>query len=106
MVPPILPQEATKSAPPFAGSAGRFAILDPVLVRSWRVDVIKTEAIIMFTVDHINELRAELAECIFTKAERAQLEAELITLIAEREAAAKAEADTIPEVPLALSRSC
>jgi hypothetical protein len=26
-----------------------------------RVDVTKTEAIIMFTVDHINELRAELA---------------------------------------------
>jgi hypothetical protein len=60
----------------------------------------------MFTVDHINELRAELAECIFTKAERAQLEAELITLIAEREAAAKAEADAVPEVPLGLGTGC
>jgi hypothetical protein len=106
MAPPILPQEATKSAPPFAGSAGRFALLDPVLVRSSRLDVIKTEAIIMFTVDHINELRAELAECVFTKAERAQLEAELITLIAEREAAANALEDTVPEVPLGLGASC
>jgi hypothetical protein len=50
----------------------------------------------MFTVDHINELRAELAGCVFTKAERAKLETELIALIAEREAAAKAEADTVP----------
>ena len=98
MVPPILPQEATKSAPPFAGSAGRFALLDPVLVRSLRVDVIKTEAIIMLTVDHINELRAELAECVFTKTERARLKDELAALIAQRDGGEQAEADAALQV--------
>ena len=76
-------QEATKSAPPFAGSAGRFAILDPVLVRSSPVDVIKTEATIMVIIDQINELRAELANCALTKKERVAAEAELAALIAE-----------------------
>jgi hypothetical protein len=93
MVPPILPQEATKSAPPFAGSAGRFAIPDPVLGRTLRVDVIKTEAIIMFISDQINELRAELAGCVFSKAERAKVEAELAALIAEREAVEQCDVD-------------
>jgi len=60
----------------------------------------------MFVVDHINELRAELAGCVFTKAERAKLEAELIVLIAEREAAAKALADSVPKVPLGFTASC
>ena len=104
--PPILPQEATKSAPPFAGSAGRCAILDPVVGRSWCVDVIKTETIIMFISDQINELRAELAGCVFTKVQRARLEAELIALIAEREAAAKAEADAVPKAPPGVSAGC
>jgi hypothetical protein len=51
----------------------------------------------MFTVDHINELRAELAECVFTKTERARLTAELAALIAEREAAEQADADAALE---------
>jgi hypothetical protein len=92
-----LPQEATKSAPPFAGSAGRFAILDPVLGRSWCVDVIKTEAIIMFTVNHISELRAELAECVFTKTERAKLKAELAALITQRDVGEQDDADAALE---------
>ena len=40
---PNFVEEATKSAPPFAGSADRLAILAPVLERTSRVDVIKTE---------------------------------------------------------------
>ena len=60
----------------------------------------------MFTVDHINELRAELAECVFTKTERARLKAELAALIAEREAVAKAEVDAVAEVPLGLGAGC
>ena len=51
----------------------------------------------MFTVDHINELRAELAECVFTQAERARLKAELAALIAEREAAEQADPDAALE---------
>ena len=82
MVPPIL-SKATKLAPPFAGSAGRFTILDPVLVRSSPVDVIKTETTIMAIIDQINELKAELASCALTKKERIAAEAELATLIAE-----------------------
>jgi hypothetical protein len=58
-----------------------------------RVDVIKTEAIIMFISDQINELRAELAECVFTKAERAKLEAELAALVIERQAAEQSDGD-------------
>ena len=37
----------------------------------------------MFTIDHINELRAELAECFFSKYERRALEAELAALVSE-----------------------
>jgi hypothetical protein len=95
-VPPIL-SKATKSAPPFAGSAGHFAILDPVLGRTRRVDVIKMETN-MFVVDHINELRAELAGCVFTREERRRVEAELAALIAERDAAERAEVDALAEV--------
>jgi hypothetical protein len=39
----------------------------------------------MFKIDHINELRAELAGCFFTKNERKQIEAELAALLAERD---------------------
>ena len=92
--PPVLSQTATKSAPPFAGSAGRLAILAPVLGRTSRVDVIKTEAN-MFTVDHINELRAELAGCFFSKRMRRALEAELAALISERDAQEKVEAKAV-----------
>jgi hypothetical protein len=93
-----LPRAATKSAPPIAGFAGRSAILDPVLPHSSPVDVIKTETIIMSIIDHINELRAELNECLFRKEERAELEAELGALIAERDAAEKAAADAFLEI--------
>ena len=96
--PPILPQAATKSAPPIAGVAGRSAILDPVLLRSSPVAVIKTETNIMFLNDQINELRFELNECAFTKAERAAVEAELAALYAQRDAAEKAEADEFLEI--------
>ena len=46
----------------------------------------------MFTIDHINELRAELAGCFFSREERRALEAELAALLAERDALGKAEA--------------
>jgi hypothetical protein len=39
----------------------------------------------MFNIDHINELRAELAGCCFTKNERRQIEGELAALLAERD---------------------
>jgi hypothetical protein len=91
-----LSRRATKSAPPFAGSAGRFAILDPVLGRTCRVDVIKTETKNMCIIDHINELRAELAGCVFAKDERSEIEAELAALVAERDAKGRAEAEVFP----------
>ena len=97
-MPPILPRVATKSAPPIAGSAGRCAIRDPVLLRSSPVAVIKTETDIMFLNDQINELRFELNECTFTKAERAAVESELATLYAQRDAAEKAEADEFLQI--------
>ena len=49
----------------------------------------------MFTIDHINELRAELAGCFFSKDERRALEAELAALVAERDAQAKVEAKAV-----------
>jgi hypothetical protein len=97
-VPPILPCAATKSAPPIAGFAGRFAILDPALLRSSPVAVIKTETNSMFLNDQINELRLELTECTFTEADRLALEAELAALYAQRDAAEKAEADAFLEI--------
>ena len=45
----------------------------------------------MFTIDHINELRVELAGGFFSKNERLALEAELAALIAERDAQEKVE---------------
>ena len=48
----------------------------------------------MFTIDHINELRSELAGCFFSRDERRTLEAELAALLAERDALEKAESDT------------
>nr|WP_172691391.1 MULTISPECIES: hypothetical protein [Agrobacterium tumefaciens complex] len=50
------------------------------------VDVIKKETINMTTLDQINELRAELRSCYFTKTERAMAEAELATLVAKAQA--------------------
>ena len=49
----------------------------------------------MVTIDHINELRAELAGCFFSKDERRALEAELAALISERDAQEKAEAKAV-----------
>ncbi|MET3595216.1 putative transcriptional regulator [Mesorhizobium shonense] len=43
----------------------------------------------MTTIDQINELRAELCSCYFTKEERAAAEAELAALIAQEQAAAE-----------------
>ncbi|WCK80380.1 MULTISPECIES: hypothetical protein [Rhizobium/Agrobacterium group] len=40
----------------------------------------------MTTLDQINELRAELRSCYFTKAERAMAEAELAALVAKAQA--------------------
>ena len=93
-----MPREATKSAPPIAGSAGRCAILDPILLRSSPVAVIKTETDNMFINHQINELRLELTECAFTKADRVALEAELAALYAQRDAAEKAEAEAFLEI--------
>ena len=92
-----MPRGATKSAPPFAGSAGRLAILDPVLARTRLVNVIKTETKQMFNIDHINELRAELAGCFFTKSERRQIEGELAALLAERDDKGVSDAETCRE---------
>ena len=49
----------------------------------------------MFTIDHINELRSELAGCFFSKNERLALEAELAALIAERDAQGTVEAKAV-----------
>lgn len=38
----------------------------------------------MSPIDHVAELRAELAQCLLTKRERAQLEAELRRALAAR----------------------
>ena len=43
------------------------------------------------TIDTIEELRAELRECVFTPSERKALEAELADLIRERNEALAAE---------------
>ena len=40
----------------------------------------------MTTLDQINELRAELRSCYFTKTERAMVEAELVALVAQAQA--------------------
>ncbi|TCR74083.1 hypothetical protein [Rhizobium sp. BK376] len=40
----------------------------------------------MTTLDQVNELRAELRSCFFTKTERAMAEAELATLVAQAQA--------------------
>ena len=95
--PPILPRRATKSAPPFAGAAGRVAVLDPVLARTRPVNVIKTATKQMFNIDHINELRAELAGCGFTKSERRRIEGELAALLADRDDKGVGEIETHPE---------
>lgn len=51
----------------------------------------------MFNIDHINELRAELAGCFFTKSERGRLEGELAALLAERDDKGAGEAETSRE---------
>ncbi len=60
----------------------------------------------MFNIDHINELRAELNECIFTKDERNEIEAELAALIAERDAVEKTETDAFLEFSRELDAGC
>ena len=52
----------------------------------------------MFNIDHINELRAELAGCCFTKNERRQIEGELAALLAERDDKGVGETETRPEI--------
>lgn len=54
----------------------------------------------MFLEDMINELRAELDACIFSKTERAAVEAELATLLAQRDAFAKAEPGALKDIAL------
>ena len=51
----------------------------------------------MFNIDHINELRAELAGCYFTKSERGRIEGELAALLAERDDKGVGEAETYRE---------
>jgi len=78
------------SAPPLAGFAGRFAIPDPLRsgpVRSLRLH---DEEPIMCIIDHISDLRAELAGSILTPQERAMLEAELAAALAARAEACRA----------------
>jgi hypothetical protein len=60
-----------------------------------RVAVIKTETIIMHTIDQIFELRAELHSCFLTKAERAKAEADLAALIAHEQAESETRAKEI-----------
>jgi len=43
----------------------------------------------MTTIDHLNELRAELRSCYFTRKERIAAEAELAALIAQEQAEAE-----------------
>nr|WP_278116331.1 hypothetical protein [Mesorhizobium sp. WSM4875]WIE94748.1 hypothetical protein P9270_029905 [Mesorhizobium sp. WSM4875] len=43
----------------------------------------------MTTIDHINELRAELRSCSFTRKERIAAEAELAALVAQEQAEAE-----------------
>jgi uncharacterized membrane protein len=66
-------------------------------VRTRPVNVIKTETKKMFNIDHINELRAELAGCCFTKSERRQIERELAALLAERDDEEEDAAETYRE---------
>ena len=87
-----------KISSPSAGSAGRFAILDPVLRRPSPVAVIKTEIANMILEDMINVLRAELEGCILSKRERATAEAELATLVAQRDAFRKTGADAFKDI--------
>ena len=47
--------------------------------------------------DQIQELRAELRSCFFTKAERAKAQAELAALIAQEQAESKKRAEDIHE---------
>ena len=51
----------------------------------------------MFNIDHINELRAELAGCFFTKSERRRIEGELAALLAERDEKGVGEAESYRE---------
>jgi hypothetical protein len=60
-----------------------------------RVAVIKTETIIMHTIDQIFELRAELPSCFLTKAERAKAKADLAGLIAQDQADSEIRAKEI-----------
>lgn len=63
-----------------------------------RVAVIKTETIIMHTIDQILELQAELHGCFLTKAERAKAKIELAALIAQQQAEARKFARDIQAV--------
>ena len=53
----------------------------------------------MAIIDQINELRAELRFCVFSKKERAGVEAELAVLIAKKDAAEKAEVEAFAQRP-------
>ena len=52
----------------------------------------------MFNIDHINELRAELAGCFFTKGERRRIKGELAALLAERDDKGVGDAETYREI--------
>jgi hypothetical protein len=71
---------------PVAGSAGRFAPLDPAFVRTSSRRRHQDGGETMYIIDEINELRAELQGCDLTAAERTAAEAQLAALIARQQA--------------------
>jgi septal ring factor EnvC (AmiA/AmiB activator) len=73
------------SAPPRAGKAGRLAaILDPNRSCTVRLSRLQRGRNKMSIYDQIQELRAELANCVMSRRERASAKAELTRLIAEQ----------------------
>ena len=98
-VPPILSlrdgiRHPRSPAPPVAAQS----LTRSSCVRG-RVAVIKTETIIMHTIDQILELQAELHGCFpLTKAERAKAKIELAALITQQQAEARKFARDIQAV--------
>jgi hypothetical protein len=68
-------------APRFAAPSASLTRPDPA---SCATSVFRTEERTMALYDHIQELRAELRGCSMTRRERAGVEAELATAIAEQ----------------------
>lgn len=73
------------SVPPCAGSAGRYAIPDPLLRHPFAAFVIETkEHPMRYDIHHeIAELRAELAYAFLSRAERTEAKARLAHLLAQ-----------------------